>query len=70
MTKAEQYRRWLARKIWGPDGSGWAARGHRSKRDNAIIDKWIKKGDVEVDDAGLIRLTNFGRVGLDLRPIF
>jgi hypothetical protein len=70
MTKAAQYRRWLAHKIWGGDGCfGWTIRGDRSKRDDAIIDRWIKDGHVDVDTTGLLRLTAASRKILDLPPV-
>jgi hypothetical protein len=70
MTKAAEYRKWLAHRIWGGgDCCGWTTRGDRSKRDNVIIDRWIKDGHVDVDVTGVLRLTAAGRKNLDLPPI-
>ena len=71
MTKAEEFRRWLAHRIWGgPDCCGWTAIGDRNKRERSTIDRWLKDGHVEQDEFGLIRLTRAGRKALDLPPIF
>lgn len=70
MTKTAEYRRWLAHKVWGGnDCYGWTSVGDRNKRDQAIIDRWIKDGYVDRDPFGLIRLTAAGRKVLDLPPV-
>lgn len=64
MTKAEQYRHWLARR-WFRDGYGWHAcdgfgASKKTKRNAAISSKWLADNYVEQDEYGMCRLTPVG----------
>ncbi len=68
MTKAEQYRRWLARR-WFRDGYGWHVcdgleAPRDTKRNSATLERWLRDEWVERDQHGMHRITELGRDAL------
>ena len=61
-TAAHEYRKWLARKMWRDIYmSGWVTPWWAlTKKDEAAIKFWRKRGYVE-EDGPMLRLTETGR---------
>lgn len=64
MSAAEE-RKYMAQKIWGRWLNGWGSpHWQLTQKEAKWIAMWEKRGHIERDDFGMMRLTDAGRASL------